>query len=183
MSSLKNDLNEKQYWRSLSDLADTEEFQSYVSKEFADVQVGEEGSVSRRRFMQLMGASLTLAGTPWLLVGRNGFWKKERSFHTFAGRKAGLPGTTKQYATAMEMDGVAQLLRIDSADGRPIKVEGNPEDSAGRGASNAYAQGSVSRPLRPRSQQEASSKGQRCLPRRHARPGRQSCRSGNRRPR
>ena len=64
MSSLKNDLNEKQYWRSLSDLADTEEFQSYVSKEFADVQVGEEGSVSRRRFMQLMGASLTLAGTP-----------------------------------------------------------------------------------------------------------------------
>ena len=143
MSSLKNDLNEKQYWRSLSDLADTEEFQSYVSKEFADVQVGEEGSVSRRRFMQLMGASLTLAGTPGCWWEGNGFWKKEKILPHVRRPQGWAPGTTKQYATAMEMDGVAQLLRIDSADGRPIKVEGNPEDSAGRGASNAYAQGSV----------------------------------------
>ena len=89
MSSLKNDLNEKQYWRSLSELADTEEFQSYVSKEFADVQVGEEGSVSRRRFMQLMGASVTLAGTPGCWWEGNGFGKRKRSFHTSAGHKAG----------------------------------------------------------------------------------------------
>ncbi len=143
MSSLKNDLNEKQYWRSLSELADTEEFQSYVSKEFADVQVGEEGSVSRRRFMQLMGASVTLAGTPGCWWEGHGFWKEEKILPHVRRPQGWAPGTTKQYATAMEMDGVAQLLRIDSADGRPIKVEGNPEDSAGRGASNAYAQGSV----------------------------------------
>ena len=64
MSSLKNtEQSEKQYWRSLSELAETEEFQSYLDKEFVDVQVGQEGSVSRRRFMQLMGASFCLLYT------------------------------------------------------------------------------------------------------------------------
>ena len=143
MSSLKNPSNEKHYWRSLSDLAETDEFKSYVDNEFADVQVGEEGSVSRRRFMQLMGASLTLAGTPGCWWEGNGFWKEEKILPHVRRPQGWAPGTTKQYATSMDTNGIAQCLRVDSADGRPIKVEGNPEDSAGRGHSDAYAQASV----------------------------------------
>ena len=70
MSSLKNDLNEKQYWRSLSDLADTEEFQSYVSKEFADVQVGEEGFGFPSSLHAVDGRILNTRRNPRLLVGR-----------------------------------------------------------------------------------------------------------------
>ena len=37
-----------------------------------------------------------------------------------------LPGVTEQYATIMELGGVARPLLVTSFDGRPIKIEGNP---------------------------------------------------------
>ena len=37
-----------------------------------------------------------------------------------------MPGVPEQYATAMEIGGVAQPLLVTSFDGRPIKIEGNP---------------------------------------------------------
>lgn len=144
MSSLKNtEQSEKQYWRSLSELAETEEFQQYLDKEFVDVQVGQEGSVSRRRFMQLMGASFTLAGTTGCWWEGNGFWKEEKILPHARRPQGWAPGTNREFATSFPLNGVAQGLRVTSADGRPVKVEGNPEDSATRGNTTSYAQASV----------------------------------------
>jgi len=44
------------------------------------------------------------------------------------------------YATAFELGGVAEGLLVKTIDGRPIKVEGNPEHPINRGASSAFAQ-------------------------------------------
>ena len=53
----------RKYWRSLGQLGDTPEFRSWLTREFpqgaAEMQGGE---VSRRNFLQLMGASMALAG-------------------------------------------------------------------------------------------------------------------------
>src|SRR6188474_2612654 len=53
----------KKYWRSLGQLSDSPEFQGWMEREFpqgaAEFQGGE---VSRRNFLQLMGASAALAG-------------------------------------------------------------------------------------------------------------------------
>ena len=71
-----------------------------------------------------MGASLALAG---------------RRLHPHAGREARpyahrppsrTPGEPVSYATAMEIGGIAQGLLVTSYDGRPIKIEGNPQPSA-----------------------------------------------------
>ena len=52
----------KTYWRSLDELAETPEFVEYLHREFPEQASELNDPVSRRRFMQLMGASLALAG-------------------------------------------------------------------------------------------------------------------------
>ncbi|MDD9948256.1 MAG: TAT-variant-translocated molybdopterin oxidoreductase, partial [candidate division Zixibacteria bacterium] len=61
MNSGKNGAPE--YWRSLDQLADTDEFQSFMEKEFPQhVEEVKANPVSRRKFLKLMGASIALAG-------------------------------------------------------------------------------------------------------------------------
>src|SRR2546421_1769976 len=55
-------LEGKQYWRSLEELADSGGFRDMLHREFPrQASVWNDG-VSRRNFLQLMGASLALAG-------------------------------------------------------------------------------------------------------------------------
>src|ERR1700751_4118932 len=52
----------KRYWRSVDELANTEEFQAAVEREFPGSAQEWVDPVSRRGFMKLMGASMALAG-------------------------------------------------------------------------------------------------------------------------
>ena len=52
----------KQCWRSLEELASTEEFHEMLQREFPRLASEWDDPVGRRRFLKLMGASLTLAG-------------------------------------------------------------------------------------------------------------------------
>src|SRR4029453_6099644 len=51
-----------EYWRSLEELAGSREFAEFVQREFPQQAAEWHDPVSRRRFLQLMGASLALAG-------------------------------------------------------------------------------------------------------------------------
>src|SRR5262245_16045933 len=53
------------------------------------------------------------------------------------------PGIPNTYATAMTLDGFATGLLVKSHDGRPTKIEGNPEHPASLGAAGAYEQASI----------------------------------------
>ena len=137
-------LNEETaYWRSLDELADKPEVRRFVENEFPS-RAGELiDPLSRRRFMQVMGASLAMAG----LTGCDDFirvrWPEEPIL-PFAQRPSGRhPGTPVAYATAMELQGVALGLLVKSVDGRPVKVEGNPAHPDSVGATDAYAQASL----------------------------------------
>ena len=126
--------NRRRYWRSLDEVAQTPEFEQFLHREFPE-QADEPIGFDRRRWLQLMGASLALAG----VTGCR--WEAEQLM-PMAVRSAGrLPGIPQKFATCWELDGVGRSLLVTCVDGRPIKVEGNPDHpTTGGGASDAFSQ-------------------------------------------
>jgi MoCo/4Fe-4S cofactor protein with predicted Tat translocation signal len=128
------------YWRSLEELADTPQFRELVANEFAGYDPEQIRSLSRRRFMQLMAASMSLAGLT--LSGCRRY--PETRLAPFVTRPDGrVPGTTRQFASITQRGGVAAGLLVSSFDGRPIKVEGNPLHPYSLGATDVFAQASI----------------------------------------
>jgi len=127
----------KNYWRSLQELADTEEFRHQLENEFPSGIEAPVDGMTRRRFLQIMSASValtSLAGCRW----------PEEKIVPFAKRPAGFtPGKPMQFATTMELGPVATSVVATSYDGRPIKIDGNPEFALSGGATSAMAQASV----------------------------------------
>ncbi|HEU4578078.1 MAG TPA: 4Fe-4S dicluster domain-containing protein [Polyangiaceae bacterium] len=99
---------------------------------------GGAGALGRRELIQLLGASLALAG----LAGC-GQRPRERILPYVATPRDLTPGLAQDYATSMELDGFAVGLLVKSHEGRPTKVEGNPLHPASLGASSVYQQASV----------------------------------------
>ena len=56
------DAQGQEYWRSLDQLAQTEEFAAMVQREFPEQAAELKDPVSRRNFLKLMSASLALGG-------------------------------------------------------------------------------------------------------------------------
>ena len=134
MSSLNRSESTKHYWRSLDHLEETPEFQEMVAKEFPAGPDGEWSDTSRRRFLQLMGASVALG------TASSCRWQKE-TLMPFADRPEGwVPGKPRHYSTSMEVTGVGQALTVTSYDGRPTKIEGNQAHPSSLGATNSWAQ-------------------------------------------
>ncbi len=150
MSQVKHHSTGIEYWRSLEHLADSPEVRDLLSREFPGYDPDSLATTSRRRFLKLMGASMALAG-----VTLSGCRRAPREYlapYTSNPRDR-VPGTPEHYATAYEIGGIGSGLLVTSFDGRPIKVEGNPdhpfayvgEAGGGRkiGAADAFAQASV----------------------------------------
>jgi molybdopterin-containing oxidoreductase family iron-sulfur binding subunit len=135
-----------EYWRSLEQLAESPEARRLVEAEFPGYDPEAIRSLSRRRFMKLMGASMALAG---LTLSGCRRWPAEKLAPYSSNPKERTPGVAEMYATMMEIGGVAHGLLVKSFDGRPIKVEGNPSHPFSRtvnpqiGAADALAQASV----------------------------------------
>jgi molybdopterin-containing oxidoreductase family iron-sulfur binding subunit len=126
------------YWRSLSELAQTEQFEQFLHREFPHAASEWHDPVSRRNFLQLMGASLALAGLYGCERGQ-----PEKIVPYVQPPEQALPGATNYFATAMPFDGYARGLLVESHQGRPIKVEGNPEHPASLGATDPFSQASL----------------------------------------
>ncbi len=131
------------YWRSLEELADTEEFQELAEREFHRYLpaglAGEAGSeINRRQFLQLAGASMALAGLAGCSVQPD-----ERIVPYVDAPEGTIPGRPLYYATAGTLGGYATGLLVESHMGRPTKIEGNPEHPASLGASDARTQAEI----------------------------------------
>jgi len=128
------------YWKSLGERSETPEFQEWLQREFPSGAAEFWGDgVSRRNFLQLMGASLALAG-----LGMTGCRRPEA--YVVAHSKTpewDLPGDLRYYATSFPTRTGSEPLLATSFNGRPIKIEGNPEHPQSRGKSSTYAQASL----------------------------------------
>lgn len=131
-------MNDIKYWRSLEELAFTEEFRAFVEDEFPNRTPDWNNPASRRRFLTLMGASVALAGASGCTVQ-----PKEVIVPYVRQPEQVVPGNPLFYATAMSTARIATGLLIESHLGRPTKVEGNPQHPASLGATDAAMQASV----------------------------------------
>lgn len=97
-----------------------------------------DDELSRREFLSLMAASMALAG----LTGCKATPPEKIVPYVRAPEEI-LPGKPLYFATAMPMSGYALGLIVESHEGRPIKVEGNPDHPASLGATDPFAQASI----------------------------------------
>jgi molybdopterin-containing oxidoreductase family iron-sulfur binding subunit len=134
MNSPRKELH---FWRSLDELEQSPEFRQFVEREFPTAASEIPEGVSRRRWLQLMAASFVLAG----VAGCR--WETEK-IAPFARRPPSrVPGEPEKYATAFEWAGRVRHLLVTCIDGRPIKIEGNPDHPESRGASDAVSQACI----------------------------------------
>lgn len=130
--------SEDGFWRSLSDLDDTPQFREFLKREYPEQEGQLADPLSRRRFVQLMGASLAFAG-----VAQSCRWEEEKILPLSRRPEGYVPGVEMKYASAFELGGVAAGLLVSCMEGRPIKIEGNPEHPFTGGASTSLAQASI----------------------------------------
>jgi molybdopterin-containing oxidoreductase family iron-sulfur binding subunit len=127
-----------EYWRSLEELAGSEEFQEMLHREFPKGASEWLDSFSRRGFLKTMGASLALAG----LTGCTRMPITEIVPYVRQPENV-VPGRPMFYATAFTLGGYASPILVESHLFRPTKVEGNPQHPASLGGTDIYAQASI----------------------------------------
>jgi molybdopterin-containing oxidoreductase family iron-sulfur binding subunit len=144
----------KQYWRSIEEHADTPEFRELISQEYPHEIEEWDNSLSRRNFVKVMGASLALAGLSGCVIQ-----PPEKIVPYVRPQEGMLPGKPLFFATAMSIGGVATGLLAKAFDGRPIKVEGNPDHPGSRGSTDVLAQASILGMYDPDRSQEVTYRG------------------------
>src|SRR6202165_702151 len=112
----------KKYWRSLEELADAPEFREFVEREYPQHAEEWDDPFERRTFLKLIGAALALAG-----LSGCAFQAPEKIVPYVTQPEHGTPGKALFFATASSLGGVARPLRARSNEGRPTKIEGNPD--------------------------------------------------------
>ena len=122
--SLSGTEHRTRYFRSLDELQKTPEFEQFLSREFPQAASEFPEGVSRRRWLQLMGASLALGGLSGCRYNRE-------EVAAFVMRPEGrIPGIPEHFATNFEWAGRVVHALVANLDGRPVKVDGNPEHPA-----------------------------------------------------
>ena len=132
----------KKYWKGLEELDKTPEFVELNKNEFAEPLPIEEilsgtgllNKTPRRNFLKAMGfgvGAVTLAACEKVPV--------HKSMPYLVKPEEITPGVANYYTSTCE----GQAILVKTREGRPIKVEGNPNDLLGGGGLSARAQASV----------------------------------------
>jgi MoCo/4Fe-4S cofactor protein with predicted Tat translocation signal len=139
-------MSDKKYWTSFAALKNKEELQKLTDNEFAEElpfeDLNEKGLFDlkhpRRDFLKYLGfstAAATLAASCKTPV---------RKAVPLVNRPEGtLPGVPKMYASTYVQDGDVVPVLVKTRDGRPIKIEGNPEYPFTLGGTSPRVQASV----------------------------------------
>jgi molybdopterin-containing oxidoreductase family iron-sulfur binding subunit len=128
----------KQYWRTLEELAEDPQFEQLLHREFPRQASEWDDSVDRRDFLKLMAASLAFAGL-------SGCGKApEEHIIPYVTQPEGLVlGKPQFYATVMPFGADAIGVLVESHEGRPTNIQGNPDHPSSRGAIDSFVQASI----------------------------------------
>src|SRR5918993_840319 len=128
----------REYWRSLEALSETGEFKEFLHREFPQNASEWLDPVGRRGFLRLMGASLALAGVSACTR------QPDEAIVPYVRQPEELvPGKPLFFATAMPFAGSGVGLLVESHEGRPTKIEGNPDHPSSLGATDIFAQAAI----------------------------------------
>jgi MoCo/4Fe-4S cofactor protein with predicted Tat translocation signal len=128
----------RRYWQTLDELADTEEFRALVRREFPAQASEWFDPVGRRSFLKLMGASIALAGATACTR------QPDELIVPYVRQPEDIvPGRPLFFATTMTLAGIGTGLLAESHEGRPTKLEGNPDHPSSLGATDLFGQASV----------------------------------------
>ncbi len=131
----------KAYWRSVEELADTPDFRDWLEQEFPS-GASRLLESSRRTFVKLMGASIALAGAATL----PGCRRPDHKILPYSREvpEEIIPGKALYFATSVHLPGGAvEGLLVETHEGRPTKVEGNPLHPTNNGKSSHWAQACI----------------------------------------
>ncbi|MEL6064355.1 MULTISPECIES: TAT-variant-translocated molybdopterin oxidoreductase [unclassified Methylobacterium] len=126
------------FWRSLDAVADSPEFRDYLAAEFPSA-ARLAAAPERRGFLKLMAASFALGGLT--ACGAGGGRDYEVPYVRQPERI--VPGTDLSYASSSVFDGFGNGVLVTTRNGRPLKIEGNPDHPWSRGGTDVLAQASV----------------------------------------
>jgi MoCo/4Fe-4S cofactor protein with predicted Tat translocation signal len=130
----------REYWRSLEELADSPVFEEFVRREYPQHAEEWNDPVERRTFLKIMGASLALAGLSGCVIQ-----PPEKIIPYIKQPEEEVPGRGLWFASAFTLGGVATPVLVRSNEGRPTKIEGNPDhpSTGGATATDIFAQASI----------------------------------------
>ncbi|MBS7456399.1 4Fe-4S dicluster domain-containing protein [Coralloluteibacterium stylophorae] len=123
-------------WAALDQLVAAPGFEDWLRREHP--RLAAAAALHRRDFLRLAGASLALAG-----VAGCGGPPAEEIVPWQRAPEARRDDDPRFYATALGMEGDALGVLVESHQGRPTKVEGNPDHPASLGATDTFAQAAV----------------------------------------
>lgn len=125
------------YFRNFDQLEADGQLDDTIKAEFPSATEDLNDGVSRRRWLQIMGASIALGTAA-------GCRYQQEFIAPYAHRpKNRMPGVPVKYATTMDVRGVGRPLLATSFDGRPIKLDGNIDFAAEGGGSDVHVQATV----------------------------------------
>ena len=127
------------FWRSLDELTDAEDIKVWLHREFPEKASEFTDPEGRRQFLQLMGASVALAGLSSACTRQ----PAEAIVPYVKGPEQFIPGKPVYFATVLSTDGAAQGVLVESHMGRPTKIEGNPEHPGSLGSTDHLAQAEI----------------------------------------
>ncbi|MCJ2086643.1 TAT-variant-translocated molybdopterin oxidoreductase [Methylobacterium sp. E-005] len=126
------------FWRSLDAVADSPEFRSYLAAEFPSA-ARLAAAPERRGFLKLMAASFALGGLTACGAGSG----RDYEVPYVNQPERIVPGTDLAYASSAVFDGFGNGVLVTTRNGRPLKIEGNPDHPWSRGGTDVLAQASV----------------------------------------
>ncbi|RYG75318.1 4Fe-4S dicluster domain-containing protein [bacterium] len=130
--------NGQGYWRSLEELSEQPGFGEMLKREFPGQAPKDWAPLARRDFVKLMGAALALAG-----LSGCAFQPPEKIVPYVDAPEEMVPGIPLFYATAIPFMGYGLGVLAESHEGRPTKVEGNPDHPTSQGRTDLWTQASI----------------------------------------
>lgn len=136
------DQSNNKYWMSLEQWRQDPEFLAMAEKEFLSSPLQSEegkGGTARRDFLKLMGASLAL--TSFGCVRR-----PVQKIIPYAKKPPEIMHGLPNYYASSYVDGMESIgILVTTRDGRPLKLEGNPDHPANKGGMSARAHADILR--------------------------------------
>jgi MoCo/4Fe-4S cofactor protein with predicted Tat translocation signal len=126
------------YWRTLDELAETPEFEEMLHREFPRAAMQWASSTTRRDVLKVMGASLALGGLSACVK-----LPLEPIVPYVRQPEEMVLGKPLFFASTMPFAGQPVPVLVESHEGRPTKIEGNPQHPATMGGSDVFSQASV----------------------------------------